>query len=304
MITYKYEMYFNDVWNDVSAYVSTNAPVGDRLDATFNLGSFTFAHITADKFTGIDLSMAVKSWIPVKITVDDDVFRMFTADTSRSMIKKTDPKLYKHEIGLIEATKILKRKTIPDMTVTQPKSQQFTSLYRSEQKTDIFELNNTLVQPSLTVFNESSNTSIVEGNTLKAGNTGEVVLTLDVYNSQYNWGPDLLWADYQKYDADGIVEVTMYINGIEVSKAGFTNPELFNIIPNGASKTNKWYQPTNIVADTPTRQPRSLYLELDEEAFDQIITFKLRTLGNYSRKRPPLVFLPDVHVEDEFQIIP
>ena len=36
-MVYKYEMYFNDIWNDVTPYVQTNAVVGDRLNQTFNI---------------------------------------------------------------------------------------------------------------------------------------------------------------------------------------------------------------------------------------------------------------------------
>ena len=133
-MVYKYEMYFNDIWNDVTPYVQTNAVVGDRLNQTFNIASFTFPHIKGDKISGIDLTKAVKPWIPVKITVDDKVYRMFTSDSSRDIIKKSDPKLYRHEIGVIEATKILQRKTLPDITVTQPKQRQFSAQYESNLK--------------------------------------------------------------------------------------------------------------------------------------------------------------------------
>jgi hypothetical protein len=71
----------------------------------------------------------------VRITIDNDTYRFYTADCSRVIVKKTSPRLYRHDIQLVEATRILQRKTIPDITVTQPKSTQFTSLYASDYKT-------------------------------------------------------------------------------------------------------------------------------------------------------------------------
>ena len=187
MTVYKYEMYFNDTWNDVTPYVETNSTTGIRLDQTMNTSSFKFAHIRADKIDGIDLSLAIRPWIPVKVTIDNDVFRFYTADTSREMVKKTEPRLYRHQVQLVEATRILQRKTLSDIAVTQPKSKQYTALYVSDYKNLSKQtVENALVEPSFTLINHSTNTSFVDGNTIKAGHKGNVLIGFDVENYQYN----------------------------------------------------------------------------------------------------------------------
>jgi len=292
---YKYEMYFNDVWNDVSAYVETNAPLGDRLNKTLNIGSFIFAHIRADKFDGIDLSEAVKPYIPVKVTinVDEDVFRFYTADCTRIIVKKTDTKLYRHDINLIETAKILQRKTIPDSTVTQPKSTQFTSLYSSEQKSVEETIDNDYTIPTLVLINESTNTSVVEGNVLKAGHVGQVIVTLDIKNYQHN-KKFSVWQNYIYSDGEVELRAEIYVNGDKKFEDEFFIPAT------GASLDGNWWDTVrHIVVDTPTVYTKSLALTLDKSGSDQTITVKLKTLGVWHWQG---VLVPTVEVDDEVDV--
>lgn len=293
---YKFEMYFNDTWNDVSACVETNASLGDRLNLTFNVSSFVFPHIKADKFTGIDLSVAIKPYIPVKITIntDEDVFRFYTSDCTRVIVKKSDTKLYRHDINLIETAKILQRKTIPDSTVTQPKSTQFTALYHSEQKSVEQTVDNSYTTPTLILINESENTNVVEGNILKAGYEGQAIVTLDIRNYQHN-KKFSVWQDYVYSDGEVELRAEIYINGVWASEEDFFIPAT------GASLDGNWWDTVrNIVVDTPTVYTKSLGLTIDESTSNQTITVKLKTLGVWHKQG---ILIPSVDVEDEVDVI-
>lgn len=300
-MVYKYEMYFNDIWNDVTPYVATNSTIGDRLDRTLNIGSFIFSHITSNKISGIDLSVAIKPWIPVKITIDSDVFRFYTSDCARMIVKKDSPKLYRHEINLIEVTKILQRKTLPDITVTQPKSQQFTALHVSDYKNTAVEIiRNTPVSPNLTLINQSNNTTLVEDNVIKANaGDGQVLLTLDIQNFQYNKGLDwdkLWWSHYVE---DGDVDLTaeIYVNGV------LSKTETFNISETTVSLGGNWYDITRPkIVDTPVTYVKSVYLEVPSSVIDQTITVKLYTSGTWNWYSYTLPLPPNEIYEDKVSV--
>lgn len=306
MNIYKYEMYFNNTWNDISSYVETNSTIGDRLDKTFNIASFVLPHIKSDKFVGIDLSVAIKPWIPVKVTIGSDVYRFYTSDCSRTIIKKTTPRLYKHEVQLVEATRILQRKTIADTTVTQPKSTQFTSLYMSEYKTLTKQtINNTEVSPTLTLISNSKNTSIVDGNTLKAGYSGQVLVSFDVENFQYNrdaninnaW--DTFWFENVYTDGEAELRAEIYVNGV------LRKPEDrvdFYIPATSIHLDGEWYDLFNRhqVIDTPTVYKPAMSVTLDASLVDQVVTVKLKTLGTWEWES--LINKPDQSIPDELQV--
>jgi len=306
MITYKYEMYFNDTWNDVSAQVETNATIGDRLDKTFDIASFSFAHIRADKFTGIDLSLAIKPWIPVRITIGTDIFRFYTADCTREMVKKTEPRLYKHNIQLVEATRILQRKTIPDITVTQPKSIQFTSLYISDYKTlDKQIIKNTLVYPTLNLQSNSRNTSYVDGNVLKAGINGELLVSFDIQNFQYDrkapfFDLEGLWWNYNYVSGDVTLRAEVYVNNV------FFTAEEFYIPATTAHLDGKWYNIVrDIIPDTPEVYKPAMHVNIPASLSNQTVTVKLRTLDKWIWEGLAVgsVLLPDKEYEDEIEVI-
>jgi len=309
MNIYKYEMYFNDQWNDISSYVETNTTLGDRLDKTFNISTFILPHIKADKFAGIDLSVAIKPWIPVKVSIDSDVFRFYTADCSREMIKKTSPSLYKHNVQLVEATRILQRKTIADITVTQPKSKQFTSLYISDYKTLSKEtITNTEVSPTLSLISNSLDTSVVNGNVLKAGSSGQVLVSFDIENYQFNRQPSILgfidpeyiWWEYNYYDGEAELRASIYVNGV------LAKEEDFYIPATTAYLDNKWYniyRPIRI--NTPAVYTPAMSLDLDESLTDQTITVKLKTLGIWNWKGQTIgtTVFQDLEYPDELKVI-
>lgn len=283
MTLYKYEMYFNDKWNDITPYVETNTSTGLRLDQTLNTAAFTFAHIRADKIEGIDLSKVIKPWIPVKVTIDNDTFRFYTADSNRELIKKTEPRLYKHTIQLIEATRILQRKTLSDITVTQPKSKQFTPLFVSDYKTlNKQTVENTSVYPPVTLIQNSLDTSAVDGNVIKANHDGSVLVTFDVENYQFNRQTSLLdlealWWPYNYSSAEVELIADVFINDI------LKESKTFYIPPTTAKLDGKWwYVIRNIKINTPEIYKPSMHVDIPASAVDQAITVKIRTAGSWN----------------------
>ena len=280
MTKYKYELNINDTWIDISNYVETGSSIGDRLDETLDIASFEIAHIKSDAIIGLDLSKALTPYIPVRITINDgeEVFRFFTADTSAGIVKKNDPKLYSHSVGLIEATQILKRKNIPDITITQPKSKVFIgSVYSSTKPTtEELPINNVGVTPLLNTINESKDITLVEGNVLKANNVGEVHLTFDILNKQYNVDQGWFGGTHQKYSAESILQVEIMSNGTII--------ETFEIEckPGSYSRSGNWalgYDYTLLSAGI-TKTGYSYVIP--EDVVDQTITYHMKTLGTYT----------------------
>jgi hypothetical protein len=209
MNQYTYLLYSENTqsFQDISKYVQTNAGISDRYDTTLDFGSFTIAHIKSDTIDGFDMSEPIKPWTPIIINVNngEEIYRMYTGDSTRSIVKKSSPKLYKHEINLIEASKALWRKPISDMTITQPKSLVFQGAYYSENYSNDEEIqesiypeivdDNVWFDVVLETERQSSDTNLIEDNTAKSiGRDYKLNLTIDVTNkqfndTQFNWNP-------------------------------------------------------------------------------------------------------------------
>lgn len=279
MITYQYEIYINDTWTDITNYVETNAPLADRKDETLNFASFTISHIKSDTITGLDLSKAIKPYIPVIITINngEDVFGMYTADTTCSIIKKTDDKLYQHTVGLIEDVQILKRKNIPNVSISQPKSEVFVgSIYSDNKPTGDLPINNTPIAPTLTNINESTDTSIIEGNVLKANNSGEVYLTFDINNKQFNVDQYWFGGRHLRTSAEGTLQVEILSNGSVLDT--FT----IDCKPGSYSRTGSWVLGYDYTLQAAGVTTKGYSFTIPEDTIDQTITFRMQTLGSYT----------------------
>ena len=175
---------------DFSSYISTNFNIQDKLDKSFDSGTIIMPHIQSDEITGFDLSKALKPLTPVIIRINStgDTYRFYISDSSCSLIKKSIPKYYKHEISLVESTEISQKIIMPDKTWTQPKSSVFSSTVFSESKLySAMTVENDAEQlVSLSTNRNSVNTSIIDERTIKAGNAYNVNLTIDVLNKQFD----------------------------------------------------------------------------------------------------------------------
>lgn len=280
MNTYKYKIYVDGSFVDISAYINTNAFLSDKIDETLNVASFTIPHIRADKVPGLDLSKPIKPWTPFIIDINNGEaeFAFYTGNSTRTVLKKTSPELYKHDVDLIEGIKIFQRKTIPNISVTQPKGAVFQGRFYSDLKADAQFIANTEVSLIPTVVNQSNDLTKVSSNTLKANSPdGKVFLTLDCRNFQYDYNFNF-WIDETR--SDGIVQIQadIYSNGILLS--GGT--KVFTIPPTTAKMSGSWYDAARplIIAD-PETYTKSFFVDIPEDTVDQVITVKLKTLGSW-----------------------
>jgi hypothetical protein len=104
------------------------------------------------------------------------------------LVKKTDPKQYRHEISLIEPTKILQKRVIPNLTVTQPQGDIQNYIFSVNRYDDELLVNTTQITVPLVTTSQSQDTNVIDGLTLKNTDQYEIYVSLTVENNQYNDG--------------------------------------------------------------------------------------------------------------------
>jgi hypothetical protein len=117
--------------------------------------------------------------------VNIDGLLYVVAEDVVKLVKKTTPKLYRHEITLIEPTKILQKRVIPNITVTQPQGD-YTQYVFSIYKATNVSVDNTLQTLSLSLSSPPQDTSIINGLTLKNLNEYEIYSNFTLRNEQFN----------------------------------------------------------------------------------------------------------------------
>lgn len=111
----------------------------------------------------------------------DGLLYVIAEDTVRLVRKGSN--LYRHEISLIEPTKILQKRVIPNLTVTQPKGGIANFVYTVSRDIDNT-VTNTLETLQLTTTSISQDTNIVDGVTLKNTNEYQIAVNYQVFADQ------------------------------------------------------------------------------------------------------------------------
>lgn len=205
---------------DISTTVYTTTSTGDLwYDESIN---------TLYTSVSLDFTKGIERFSRVLLNIDGYNYRYFVSEDTVETLKKSSPKLYSHKITLIEPTKLLERRVIPNMTITQPtgddifyQSTLVGDLTASDESNTIFVLEDYTQNLPLDLVNNSSDTTIIDSSTLKeSGRTYNISLAFTVKNSALNLFGIL---------ADNYAYIELQINGA-------TEANWFETVPyNGGS---------------------------------------------------------------------
>jgi len=100
---------------NITQYVDiTSVVTNDTIDETLASASFTIPFVSPTNIANGDQPIPRLSEVKI-----DDLLYVVSEDTVTLIRKGANP-LYKHDVSLIEPTKILQKKVIPNLTITQP----------------------------------------------------------------------------------------------------------------------------------------------------------------------------------------
>ena len=117
--------------------------------------------------------------------VDIDGLLYVVAEDVVTKVRKGASPLYRHEISLVEPTKILQKRVIPNITVTQPQGniQDYTfSLNRFDGELEVTD--DAQITVPITLQSQADNTSVIDGLTLKNTNFYNLLVDFTVENRQ------------------------------------------------------------------------------------------------------------------------
>lgn len=296
MNQFKVLLYNGNKFVDISRLIEANSNLQDKLDLTLDYASFVIPHAKQSytDMEGIDFSKPIKSWMPLILDINNgfELYRFYTTNCTVNIVGKGNTKRYKHDIQVIEASKSLWGKPIPDMTITQPKSAVFTGLYFSDLKQPSENLvGNILKTLTLNLVNNSNDLTKINGNVLKeAGTEYTLNYTIDLSNHQYNTRAiGLIYSD-----AEATLRLGLYANGtlIEGSQQNIYVPEA------SLEDTGGFWNPkVEIVDGTSTFSKAIKYTPTSN---DTSIGIKVQTLGVY--KKTDNTYPSGVELADEVTV--
>jgi hypothetical protein len=226
-------MYNGTRYVDISNLIETNMNIQDKLDLTLDFASIVIPHAKASytDIPDIDFSKPIKPWTPIMIDINNgfEIYRFYTTNSPISIIGKGTEKRYRHEISLVEASKSLFGKVIPDMTITQPKSVLFSAATFSDSKTDmgVYPDDYTTITTTeetlpLILINESNDTSVIEGRVLKeSGRDYKIVIIADIYNLTSNID---LGMTYSRTNAETTLVLDIYSGSTKLETKSYFIP--------------------------------------------------------------------------------
>lgn len=219
---------------DITQYVDANSIVtNDTLDESLASGAFVIPFVTSTQITNGDQP------IPRFSEVNIDGLLFVVSEDTVTLARKGTNKLYRHEITLVEPTKILQKRVIPDLTITQPQgdiSDYVFTVNKIDETTFTeggFEVDNSTSILTLLETSESKDTSVLDGRTLKNTQQYEINLKYYIENRQEDNG-GFLGATANDPDAEIVIEVyygttkidekTIQISGRPFNLFSLTNP--------------------------------------------------------------------------------
>ncbi len=163
---------------DITSYVDpTSIVTNDTLDESLASGAFVLPFVSSTDITNGDKP------IPRFSEIDIDGLLYLVAEDSVKLVRFGTNKLYRHEVTLIEPTKMLQKRVIPNLTITQPQGDIANYIYSVNQVDSSqftsggFEVDNTLTTLPLTQTSTSQDTAVIDNRTLK--NTNEYAIRLN-----------------------------------------------------------------------------------------------------------------------------
>lgn len=182
--------------NDVTSLVDiTSIVTNDTLDESLASGSMVIP------FTSLAVPYARFS----EVNIDGLLYVI--AEDNISVVRKGLNQLIRHEITLIEPTKILQKRVIPNMTVTQPQGDIANYIYSIHKVINEYVVNDleTLV---LQQTSQSQNTNVIDGLTLKNTNEYQIFFNYFITNDQVR--------DPQAPDDFLDIEFTVFYNTTQI----------------------------------------------------------------------------------------
>ena len=231
---------------DITSLVDiTSIITNDTLDESLGSGAmvipFSTRNTPYERFSEVNI---------------DGLLYVVSEDTVKQIRKGTSP-LYRHEISLIEPTKILQKRVIPNITVTQPKGDFTQYIFSIFKRTTTVNIDNDLTTLSLTQTSPSQNTSVVDGLTLKNLNEYEIYSNFTIRNSQINN------AFLGTISAEADIEFTLFYGSTLI------DTKTFRVNGKSLFGSDIIYQGGFLTKHTPA-------------TINQTLSVKARTLGGYS----------------------
>ena len=139
-----------------------------------------------------------------EVDIDDLLF--LVSEDNVTQIRKGLTPLYKHEISLIEPTKLLQKRVIPNITVTQPQGDIADYAFSVHNIANTVAVNSTQQTLSLVETSASKNLTVINGLQLKNTSAYEIYISMIVENRQL--------ASIGTPRPDLIFEVQLLIGGV------------------------------------------------------------------------------------------
>jgi len=191
MVVEYIKVWFNNNPIDIKSLVSYPFTITETLDDTLDSAQITIPYVFKSTFlfSGIDFSKPFKRYSKVEISVDGKVYRFVLSDDTVEEVVKGSIGIpnpaYSHTINLIEPTKLLQRKILPDMTVTQPAGSGDIKIVTSGKVSSTTECGNTFTNIPFTQTSPSTDTALLEFMNLKqSGRTYSINAEVTVRNEQ------------------------------------------------------------------------------------------------------------------------
>lgn len=170
---------------DITSYVDiTSIVTNDTLDESLASGAFTLPFVSSTDITSGDQPIARFS------QVDIDGLLFVVAEDTVTLVRRGTNKLYRHEVNLIEPTKMLQKRVIPNLTITQPQGDVANYIYTINRINETqftnggFEIDNNLTTLPLNETSDSQDTAVLDNRTLKNTNKYEIRVEYILENRQ------------------------------------------------------------------------------------------------------------------------
>ncbi len=248
---------------DITSYVDpTSIVTNDTLDESLASGAFVLPFVSSTDITNGDKP------IPRFSEIDIDGLLYLVAEDSVKLVRFGTNKLYRHEVTLIEPTKMLQKRVIPNLTITQPQGDIANYIYSVNQVDSSqftsggFEVDNTLTTLPLTQTSTSQDTAVIDNRTLKNTNEYAIRLNYLIENRQEASSPTSQLPKSE--DLDIVIEV--YYGSTKI------DDKQFRILgrPFDLLDTNK-----------PMVHVGGFVINYTPTSANQAVSIKVKTLGNY-----------------------